>query len=57
MSYFFTITGDKFVIYILIRTTQVIPRENGLLHPVIWPSNTREYVFVMPVALTNQKLL
>jgi hypothetical protein len=31
----FTITGDKFVIYILIRTTEAIPRENDLLHPII----------------------
>jgi hypothetical protein len=38
-------TGDKFVIYIPIRTTEVNPLENGLLHPVIWPSNTREYGF------------
>jgi hypothetical protein len=40
---FFTITGDKFFIYIPIRTTEVNPLENGLLHSVIWPSNTREY--------------
>ena len=42
---FFTITGDKFVIYIAIRTTEVIARENGLLHLVIWRSNSREYGF------------
>ena len=40
---FFTITGNKFVINILIRTTKVIPWENGLLHLVLWSRNTREY--------------
>jgi hypothetical protein len=47
----------SFIIYILIRTTEVIPLENGLLHPVIWLSNTREYGIFMPGVLTNQKLL
>jgi hypothetical protein len=40
----------------LSRTTEVIPRENGLLHPVICPSNTREYVFFYARGFNQSKV-